>query len=83
MKSGSFIGIVFLILFAVIAIIFVPIIFGNTEAEMDRANMTEQQNQSYNATTNLIQVSVTGMNIIVWFLILAGIIVALYLLSKA
>jgi hypothetical protein len=69
---GPLVVIGFLVLILVLAITFAPVIFGSLESETDFGNMTEQQNQSYNATTQLVQVSLTGFDIAGLLLVFVG-----------
>jgi len=78
-----FIMVGFLMLIIMVAVLFGNVIFANIESEADFTNMTSEQNQSYNATTQITQVGLAGFGVIGWLLVLMAVIVGVVILFRA
>lgn len=61
--AGPLIGVAFLVMFLVVAIMFGTVIFSHAENAANVTNMTNETREAYNASTSIVQFGFTGFNI--------------------
>jgi hypothetical protein len=67
---GPLIGVAFLLVFLVVAVVFSTVIFSHAENAVNVTNMTNETRTAYNASTTVVQYGFTGFSVI--GLLLAG-----------
>lgn len=80
---GPLIGVAFLLVFLIVAIVFGTVIFSHAESAANVTNMTNETRQAYNASTTVVQYGFTGFSIIGLLLVTGLCIFGAVLLVKA